>query len=1011
MGNGERWAGAIHARREKKHWRSLAQYLGLSSQQAEADLPAGADEFPPGADEPLEGMSRRSFMTLLGASMALAGVSACTSGGRPSQALPYTMQPPDVTPGLPSHYASSMPHGGYATGVVVESNEGRPTNVQGNPDHPASLGKSGIYEQASVLQLYDPNRATSIRQGNLPRSWKAFTAAFGPSSIVYDRDIPDDGDGVHFLLEATASPLETDLIGRVRKTFPKAVFHFWSPVNEIALHQGTKGVFGRALTPLMDLTQADVVVSFDHDFLANGFPDHLRYAHDFAQRRRMAKASDQPNRLYIVEPSYTPTGTMAEHRLRRPGRDVLPLAGAVAAEVLLGNAAVPADLAALLQAWKQQASADAKWVKAVADDLKKHAGKSVLTAGPRQPAAVHALCQLMNQALGATGKTVRYVQPGLVDAGMESHGLEPLVKALKAKQIDTLVMLGGNPVYDAPADLDFAGALKNATQRIYLGLYENETAAVLDGKKDWFVPAKHYLEAWGDGRAYDGTITLQQPLIRPLYEGRSVAEVLSSFAGDGLLGDREILRKYWRSQRGAMGFDAFFDGALRTGVVKNTAFPAETVSVDWPSAAKLVATAKGKPATGLELSLQPDPKLYDGRFANLSWLLELPDPVTKLSWDNAALMSPATARKLGVDTQDLVELEMGGRKVQAPVLVFPGQADETVSLSLGWGRQGAEAVCRGIGAKASDLATGATPWFQSGLKVKKLGKTYILALTQTHWTMHDRPVALSATVDEYRKNPEFTAEERKEIPTIRHHWKYQGVQWGMTIDLSLCTGCNACVVACQSENNIPVVGKVNVRKSREMHWLRIDRYFFGDPEDAEMIMQPMMCQQCEDAPCEYVCPVNATVHSPDGINEMVYNRCVGTRFCQNNCPYKVRRFNWFNFHQDDTRLTEMVYNPDVTVRARGVMEKCNYCVQRIREAQIHARVKNETFTGDNVVSACMQSCPTGAIVFGPISDPKHPVSTMRREKRAYKVLNDVGTHPRTQYLARIRNPNPALVES
>ncbi len=1040
---------------EREYWRGIEEWTDGAG-------PGMGAEFPPGVHDPVGGLSRRHFLKLLGASLALAGTGACVEPPR-ERILPYTVRPPEVTPGTSRYYATTMMLGGFGTGLLVESREGRPIKIEGNPEHPASLGATGVFEQASVLQLYDPDRARGIRFRGEPRTWLQFAEEFGPAPEtprVEARNAPrtgmetgpgagarsgmdigtpsagvrtsqstgtsDGGAGLRFLLEPTASPLTAELIARIREGNPAARFYFHAPLSPPDALQGARLAFGSPLQPIYDLSAADVILSLDADFLAAG-PFSLRYARAYADRRRDPAAG--MNRLHVAESTLTGTGGSADHRLRVRTGEIQALLEAVLAGVASTNAAssagLPEIVASALEAGGARTLSDdaGRWVAAVARDLVAHAGAGVVIPGERQPPAVHALAHALNTVLGNVGRTVRFTESPLVDAGAPSHSIEELAREMAAGAVQTLVILGGNPVYTAPVDLEFGRLLRSIPRTVYLGLYENETARSCD----WFLPELHYLESWGDARAYDGTASLVQPLIAPLNAGSSVDDVLAVFLGRAGEGSHAILRESWRGRMGQAGFDEFWDEALRRGVIPDTALPTVVATPEWQAVAALVARSSGElslrteadatsPGPGLEVTFREDPTIYDGRFANNPWLQELPDPVTKLTWDNAALLSPRTARRLEVDSEDLIEVGYGGRTLEIPVLVMPGHADDALTLPLGYGRSGEESVARGVGVNAYAIRTSSAPLYGTGASVRRVARhgesvKHRLARTQMHGTMEGRPIVLQATLEEYRANPDFTRSRRGRALSLYRPVVYTGDQWAMTIDLGVCTGCSACVVACQAENNTPVVGKEGVLKGREMHWLRIDRYFTGEPDDPGTLTQPMLCQHCEKAPCEYVCPVNATVHSPDGLNEMVYNRCVGTRFCSNNCPYKVRRFNWFDYNAVKSESERMQLNPDVTVRERGVMEKCTYCVQRIRRAQIQAQLEGRPVGGDEVWTACQQACPTRAIVFGSLGDEASAVSRTRRDPRLYSVLHDLGTEPRTQYLARITNPNPEQVEA
>jgi molybdopterin-containing oxidoreductase family iron-sulfur binding subunit len=990
----------------------------------------------PGPDgEP--GISRRRFLSQLGVSMTLAGIGC---RGKPAEKiLPYSRQPPEVTPGVPVVYATSMTLSGLATGLLVATREGRPIKIEGNPDHPASLGASGVFEQAAVLELYDPNRADTLREGDTPRSLRSFAEAFGANGGRRG----DHGAGLFFLLEPTSSPLVEHLIGRLRARYPEARVHFHDPLADLNRLAGLRTAFGRALVPQYHLDQAEVVLSLDSDFLAEG-PFHLRWARQFAAARRRG-TGERMTRFYAVESSPSSTGTAADHRIAIQCRQVVAIAAAIAAEVLGARPipGLPGPFAELIGRWRN--GPHGELASQVAKDLLRRPGVATVIVGGRQPAAVHALGALINAALGAP---LHYTSPAVFEAGEPSHDLASLVQALSAGQVDRLVIIGGNPMYTAPADVELGRAIARARTSAYLGLFENETAQ----RCRWFVPLAHFLESWGDARAYDGTLSLVQPLIEPLHGGRTVAEILALFATEAEASPRALLEGFWRGQapgaapefprsladqlgfrgtgqsrvappetpldwRTEERFDQTFSRALERGLLAGTAFPAQEVAHDWPALSRLLGDAALLPADTrtrpYEIAFYPDPSVRDGSFTDNPWLLELPQPITKLSWGNAVLINPSTAKELAIEHGAQVALRYRGRTLEGPAFVLPGQAVGSFALSFGFGREGLERNALGVGVNAYRLRTTAAPYFDRGLEVVRSGPPSTgpdrIVTTQSTWSQEGRELAEAATLTDLAKDPLRWVKKNEPRPSIRAAWPEESPQWGMAIDLGLCFGCNACVVACQAENNVPVVGKVDVEKKREMYWLRVDQYMSGDPDNPSVISQPMLCQHCEHAPCEYVCPVNATVHSPDGLNEMVYNRCVGTRFCSNNCPYKVRRFNWFNWHDNKTEIEKMPMNPDVTVRERGVMEKCTYCVQRIRSAEIRARIAGRPIAEGEVRTACQAACPAEAIVFGNIADPDAAVSRLRRDPRAYGVLAELGTSPRTLYLARITNPNPAFV--
>jgi molybdopterin-containing oxidoreductase family iron-sulfur binding subunit len=972
--------------------------------------------------DPLQDLSRRSLLRLLGTSAALAGTTSCSRG--PSEFIvPYVRQPPEVTPSVPRRYATAMSLGGYGIGVLAEAHEGRPTKLEGNPLHPASLGALGALEQASLFDLYDPKRARDVARAGVPITWRAFAEAVSAP--------PAAGKRTHVLLEPTSAPHVVDLVRSLRARGAIAV-HFDASVSRAAAWAGARLAFGRALEPRWDFAKADVVVALDADFLATTSAPPA-WARAWSSRRRLASPHDAMSRLYVVEPRLTVTGMSADERLRARARDVASVAAGLLAQLATGARGAPSSGSAPFErmgspipaevrdaASARSAGAHAAWVRAVAGDLRAHAGSSLVLAGDGQPPIVHAMAHAMNELLGNAGKTVTYGPSPLFEAGEESHGLEGLVRAIDAGDVGTLVVVGADPVYTAPADQDFAGRLRRVATTAYVGVRETATARACA----WTAPEAHWLEAWSDAVAFDGTASIAQPLINPFFEVRTAAQVLAAIAGDADATSRDLVTRYWQ-KRMPGDFDASWRQSLVHGVIAGTALSPVTARVDWSPVAR--ALAAPAPAEGpLEVVYFADAKVHGGRFGDNTWLQELADPVTKVTWDNAALVAPSTAERLGLDSEQVIELRVRDRSVRAPVLVVPGTADDVIALALGYGQTIPDRVSYGVGANAYALRDSRAEWFDD-VTLHATGERWPLARTQEHGTMEGRPIVLYRTLAEYRADADF-AKPLNDRPYSLYNLEPDAPhQWGMTIDLNACTGCSACVVACMVENNVPVVGKEGVRLGRAMHWLRIDRYFVGDPAQdrrsssgplhasvrgpgasSVAVVQPMLCQHCEKAPCEYVCPVNATVHSHDGLNEMIYNRCVGTRFCSNNCPYKVRRFNFFNYTSDTPESLRLVRNPDVTVRARGVMEKCTYCVQRIREVEIVARREQRPITDGEIVTACEQTCPTGAIVFGDVADPKTRVSKSLQNGRLYEVLHELGTLPRTRYLARVVNPNPEL---
>ena len=994
---------------EERRWKTLEEL-----ERAEGVAPG---EFPEGAQEPPEGVSRRSFLQVLGASAALAGLEACQP---PREKLvPYVRPPDAVTPSVPSAYATAVSDRGYALGLVVTSWEGRPTKIEGNREHPASLGAADAVRQALVLDLYDPRRLSGFKRERRDLSWTAVLAELSALAAAHEKD---QGARLRFLVEPTSSPTLADLRRRVLERFPKARFDAWTALGDRDAREGARIAFGRPLEAVLALADADVILSLESDFLAvEG--DHLRHAREFAARREPGKL----NRLYVAEAGYTVTGGAADHRFRMRSAEVLPFARAVAAEL--------AKLPGLEKLAPLGAGADderRKLAAAVAKDLARARGRAAVVAGAGQPPALHALAAALNDALGNVGRTVAYREPEVFEPDGAEGGLAALAKEIGAGAVDTLVVTAWNPAYTAPADVPLRTLLSRVKTSIVLAYRDDRTVQAASFR----LAKAHVLESWGDLRARDGRATVVQPLIAPLKECATEVDLLAAFVGLGDQGAYRVVRDGWRKRLGfgpppppsagaeatgvgldvskprpADPFERRWEEALSAGLVEESRPPAAAAAADVARVAQALGAAK-RPAAGLEVRFVLDYRVQDGRLYENAWLQELPDPVTKLTWENAAMLSPATAKRLGVSPGDVLELARGGRKITAPALVVPGHADESVTLPLGYGQEVHGAVGGGAGFDAYALRTADALAFAGGLEVRRTGEAGKLAVTQGHFTMAGRAIALAVDAKELptAEVKEKLDAHRGAVPTILPAVDYsqQEYRWGMAIDLSRCIGCGACTLACQAENNIPVVGKEQVLRSREMHWLRVDRYFEGTAEDPKSVTQPLACVHCELAPCEYVCPVNATVHSEEGLNEMVYNRCVGTRYCSNNCPYKVRRFNWFDFNDKLEPTAKMRMNPDVTVRARGVMEKCTYCTQRIERVRIDARSAGRKIGPDEVVPACGQACPAEAIVFGNLADPAAKVSRLHQDGRRYDLLHELGTRPRTAYLVKVRNPNPEL---
>ncbi len=941
--------------------------------------------WPMPAPDAAAGVDRRQFLQTLSASLALSGLGACS---RPPQGqiVPYVHAPAGQVDGLPRFFASTLTREGYAHGVLVESNMGRPTKIEGNPRHPASLGGTDIFDQASVLQLWDPDRSQSVMHRGEISTWDAFGAELAG---VAARCARSSGEGLRILSGAVTSPTLVAQLESVQRHYPRARWHLHQPCgNENAL-AGARLAFGLPLSTQLQLQRAEVVVSFDADFLSDP-AGGVRYARDFIAVRSPEARGGRMSRLYVLEATPSITGAMADHRLPLESARIQRFACALAGRL---GATSHAGI-------DPETREHSRWLDALAGDLRSQRGRALIVIGAAQPPWMHALGHLLNAALQSQGTTITCTEA--IEKVPEAEAtLASLAEAMHAGEVDTLLVLDANPAYDAPADLRFAEALHKVPHVLHLGLYHDETAELAE----WHLPLAHQLETWSDARAFDGTASLAQPLIAPLYGGRSAHELLAALLGDSLTEGRALVRRQWQSQ---LADEAAWNAALQSGVIADTALPARAPALRRGVVESLAPAADSR----LELLFRPDPTIGDGRWANNSWLQELPKPLTQLTWDNPVLISPALAGRQSLANGDLVELRLQGRSLRTAVWIMPGQAEHSVTLHLGYGRSRGGRIGTGPGFNAYALRPSSGNWSTDGLELVRLSGRYPLASTQHHFEMQGRdPVRVSALRDSAGLSADDHPGARSHPPSLYPEYPPGEYAWGMSIDLNACIGCKACTIACQAENNIPSVGKGEVQRGRELHWIRVDRYYEGPAHNPRSYSQPVPCMMCEHAPCELVCPVGATVHDSEGLNLQVYNRCVGTRFCSNNCPYKVRRFNFLQYVDANTDTLKAQRNPEVSVRRRGVMEKCTYCIQRIETAHILADREGRRIRDGEVVTACQAVCPTRAIRFGDLRDPASSVSEAKRSPRDYLLLEELNTRPRTSYLARVRNPNPALEDS
>jgi MoCo/4Fe-4S cofactor protein with predicted Tat translocation signal len=1072
-------AGGSDSISGKQYWRSLEEL---------ADSPIFEEfvqrEFPQQAEEWNDPVERRTFLKLMGASLALAGLSGCVIQP-PEKIVPYVKQPEEEIPGKGLYFATAFSLSGIATPVLARSNEGRPTKIEGNPDHPNNRNSdpndkgssaTDIFSQASILTLYDPDRSQTPMYRGETRPWTQFMAEIrGLIEEEGDGLKAKKGAGLRFLTETITSPSLAAQMKSILTDFPEAKWHQYEPSNRDNARAGAVMAFGQPVNTIYDFSKADRILSLGSDFLACQ-PGSLRYARDYAAKRRISGDKAEMNRLYVVESTPTTTGAVADHAWRIKPSGIAPFAQTLVSGLLPAAKATEGTLPYVGPSSLNVVPSEL--LRPLQRDLRE--GASIVIVGDDQLPEVHAWAHVLNATLGNVGKTVFYTDPIEANSVDQTQSLRELVNDIDAGKVETMIILGGNPAYNTPVDLRLdLNRMNKVKLRAHLSLYNNETSDICH----WHIPATHYLELWGDARSYDGTVTIVQPLIAPLYEGRTAYEVLALFSENYDRKPYDMVKEYWRTWYGTAServqdagkmpanrpqdagtptagapaiippasttdFESWWRKCLHDGFLPNTALPTKTVALksDWASAfAGTSPTVRegsnadrtsALPAnkSSYELVFRTDPTIYDGRFGNNGWLQELPKPLTKITWDNVALISANTAKKLGVAPQnyeedkrgrgamvDQLELKLNGRAISkaVPAWVMPGQPDDVITIHLGYGRGRAGRVGNDQGFNAFDIRPSDAPWTALGAQATKAAGRYELGTTQVHFQMEGRDLLRESSLEEFLKDKERLREEqekqKKELhdlslyPEVDYKNQGNGYAWGMSIDLNSCVGCNACTIACQSENNIPIVGKDQVIRSREMHWIRIDAYFKGDTNNpVGPFFQPVPCMHCENAPCEPVCPVHATVHSSEGLNDMVYNRCVGTKYCSNNCPYKVRRFNFFLYQDWDTPTYQLMRNPDVSVRSRGVMEKCTYCVQRIQSAKIQSEIEGRQVHDGEIVTACQSVCPTEAIVFGNINDPNSKVAKLKALERDYSLLGELNTRPRTTYLSALRNPNPEI---
>src|SRR3989338_732741 len=869
-------------------------------------------------------LSRRRFLQLMGASVALTTVSC----RRPVQKIyPYVKMPENLKPGVEQYYASTFSLNNHAYGILVKTKEGRPLKIEGNPEHPLSLGALEKFAQASIYELYDPNRK---RKPTISKNISHWDAWLEQTKSILEK-AKKENKAVRILTESTTSPTLRKLLKQFESTFPNAKWIQYEPFSQENIRASYQAAFGRSETPKLHIDQAKILISLNADFLG-GNPGSLTHIRNWSKNRKVESVKSSMSRLYAIETYFTNTGAKADHRLSLRPSQIL-LFSLQLAKALMYNAHINGDtqLKALLKSIPEpQNPRHKEFILAMAEDLAKNPKKSLILVGDQESKELHIVGHLLNHLVQSYGSTIdtRVSTPSFENG---PKNLEPLLFELKSQKVDTLITLGGNPIYTLGQP--FSDYFQKVPNTIRLSLYNDETSLA----STYAAPLSHALESWGDAESEDGVQSLIQPTLHHLHDTKGAGEVLVKWLGQTSWLDE--IKKRWKegvySKANTLdSFTRFWQASLHNGVV-HTSLPKEKSFQFQTSALKSVEIHSKTPK--FELQLHPSYTVYDGRFANNGWLQELPDPVTTITWDNAACMSSKTAKKLGVKQGNRIRIEANRQFVTLPIFIQPGLAEDVITLEVGYGRTSGGTILKNIGQNV--FAFGSSFSYFEANVTKGKGK-HKFAITQGHDDMLGRPIVLEASLEEYQKHPDFAkhAVHHPPLKNLDKEFEYNGHHWGMAIDLNSCVGCNGCVTACDIENNVPIVGKKEVLKSREMHWLRIDRYYEGDRENPKTVHQPMLCQQCDNAPCENVCPVKATTHTEEGLNAMTYNRCVGTRYCSNNCPYKVRRFNFFNYNLDIESPQNLSKNPDVTIRMRGIMEKCTFCVQRINHGKIEAKL-------------------------------------------------------------------------